>query len=48
MTDNTSRKFYGRHTDLVRQYKKNVCQMFADSITETIFIFDNGKINRIS
>ena len=30
-------KFYGRHTDLVGQYKKNVCQMFADSV---IFIFD--------
>ena len=24
---------YGRHTDLVGQYKKNVCQMFADSIS---------------
>ena len=30
---NTFRKFYGRHTDLVGQYKKNVCQMFADSIS---------------
>ena len=30
---NTSKKFYGRHTDLVGQYKKNVCQMFADSIS---------------
>ena len=28
---NTFKKFYGRHTDLVGQYKKNVCQMFADS-----------------
>ena len=28
---NTFRKFYGRHTDLVGQYKKHVCQMFADS-----------------
>ena len=26
-------KFYGRHTDLVGQYKKSVCQMFADSIS---------------
>ena len=26
---NTFKKFYGRHTDLVGQYKKNVCQMFA-------------------
>ena len=30
---NTFNKFYGRHTDLVGQYKKNVCQMFADSIS---------------
>ena len=30
---NTFKKFYGRHTDLVGQYKKNVFQMFADSIS---------------
>ena len=30
---NTFKKFYGRHTDLVGQYKKNVCQMFPDSIS---------------
>ena len=30
---NTFKKFYGRHTDLVGQYKKSVCQMFADSIS---------------
>ena len=30
---NTFNKFYGRHTDLVGQYKKSVCQMFADSIS---------------
>ena len=30
---NTFKKFYGRHTDLVGQYKKNVCQMFTDSIS---------------
>ena len=30
---NTFKKFYGRHTDLVGPYKKNVCQMFADSIS---------------
>ena len=30
---NTFKKFYGKHTDLVGQYKKNVCQMFADSIS---------------
>ena len=30
---NTFKEFYGRHTDLVGQYKKNICQMFADSIS---------------
>ena len=30
---NTFKKFYDRHMDLVGQYKKNVCQMFADSIS---------------
>ena len=30
---NTFKKFYGRHTDMVGQYKKHVCQMFSDSIT---------------
>ena len=30
---NTFKKFYGRHIDLVGQYKKNVCQMFDDSIS---------------
>ena len=30
---NTFKKFYGRHTDLAGQYKKSVCQMFADSIS---------------
>ena len=29
----TFKKFYGRHTDLVGQYKKSVCQMFADFIS---------------
>ena len=48
MTYNTFRKFYGRHTDLVGQYEKNVCQMFVDSITEIVFIFDDSKINKIS
>ena len=45
---NTFKKFYGRHTDRVGQYRKDVCQMFADSM---IFIFDgfaNGQINKIS
>ena len=30
---NTLKKFYGRHMNLVGQYKKNFCQMFADSIS---------------
>ena len=30
---NTFKKFYGRHNDLVGQCKKDVCQMFADSIS---------------
>ena len=30
---NTFKKFCGRHTDLVGQYRKDVCQMFADSIS---------------
>ena len=30
---NTFKKFYGRHTDLVGQYRKDICQMFADSIS---------------
>ena len=30
---NTFQKFYGRCTDLVGQCKKNVCLMFADSIS---------------
>ena len=30
---NTFKKFYGSYIDVVRQYKKNVCQMFADSIS---------------
>ena len=30
---NTFKKFYGRHTDLVGQYKKNVYLIFADSIS---------------
>ena len=30
---NTFKKFYGRHTDLVKQYKKNICQMFTYSIS---------------
>ena len=30
---NTFKKFYVRHTDLVGQYRKDVCQVFADSIS---------------
>ena len=30
---NTFKKFYGRHTDLVGKYQKDVCQMCADSIS---------------
>ena len=29
---NTFKKFYGRHIDLVGQYKKKVCQVFSDSV----------------
>ena len=36
---NTFKKFYGRHTDLVGQCKKNVCQMFAGSISCIDFYF---------
>ena len=35
----TFKKFYGRHTDLVGRYKKNVCEMFADSISQNDFHF---------
>ena len=44
---NTFKKF----TDLVGQYKKNVCQMFADFISWMLFIFDgfaNRQIDKIS
>ena len=30
---NKFEKFHGRHTDIVGQYKKNVCQMFTDSVS---------------
>ena len=35
----TFQKFYVRHTDLVGQYKKNVCQIFADSVSWNDFRF---------
>ena len=41
------KKFYGRHTDLAGQYKKNVCQMFYRSISEMIFRFDGFADDRI-
>ena len=48
---NTFKKFYGRHTDLVGQYKKNVCQMFAYSISQNDFHFygfADSQIDKIS
>ena len=48
---NTFKKFNGRHTDLVGQYKKNVCQMFADSVSENdlhFFRICRGRIDEIS
>ena len=51
---NTFKKFYGRHTDLVGQYKKArkvsaKCLLILS--VEMIFYFDgfaNGQINKIS
>ena len=45
---NTLKEFYSRHTDLVGQYKKNVCQMFADSLRIIFDGFADGRINKIS
>ena len=51
---NTFKKFYGRHTDLVGEYKKNVCQMCLLILSVEMsfyFYFDgfaNGQINKIS
>ena len=45
---NTFKKFYGRHTDLVGQNKKNVWKFLLILSVETIFIFDgfaDGRIN---
>ena len=36
---NTFKKSYGRYSDLVGQYKENVCQMFTDSISWNDFHF---------
>ena len=30
LLSNTFKEFYGRHTDLAGQYKKNVCEMLVD------------------
>ena len=48
---NTFKKFYGRNTDLVGQYKKNVSKCLLILSVEMIFYFDgfaNGQINKIS
>ena len=48
---NAFKKFISRHTDLVEQYKKNVCQLFADSISYNVLIFyglADGQIDKIS
>ena len=42
---NTFKKFYGRHTDLVGQYKKNVFEMFADCTSYIDFFPDLSKLN---
>ena len=36
---NTFKRFYGKHTDLVGQYKKNFCMILS---VQMIFIFDSG------
>ena len=50
---NTFKKFYGRHTDLVGQYKKMSVKCLLILSVEMIFIFifdgfANGQINKIS
>ena len=48
---NTFKKFYGRHTDLVGQYKKMSAKCLLILSIEMIFIFDgfaNDQINKIS
>ena len=39
INSNTLKKFYGRYTDLIGQYEKNVRQMLADSVSRMIYIF---------
>ena len=48
---NTFKKFYGRHTVLVGQYKKVSAKCLLILSVEMIFIFDrfaNAQINKIS
>ena len=48
---NTFKKFYGRHTDLVGQYKKISAKCLLILSVEMISIFDgfaNAQINKIS
>ena len=50
---NTFKKFYGRHTDLVGQYKKMSVKCLLILSVEMIFIFifggfADGQINKIS
>ena len=48
---NTFKKFHGRHTDLVGQYKKLSAKCFLILSVEMTFIFDgfvDGQINKIT
>ena len=48
---NIFKKFYGRHTNLVKQYKKMSPKCLLILSVKTIFIFDgfdDGRIDKIS
>ena len=46
---NTFKKFYGRRTDLVGQYKKNVSKcLLILSVNEMIFIFDGFELIKLA
>ena len=48
---NTFKKFYGRHTALVKQYKKMSAKCLLSLSVKMIFIFDgfdDGRIDKIS
>ena len=46
---NTFKKFYGRYNDLVGKYKKHVCQMFADCISENaLFGFVKAELIKLA